>query len=367
MALFKYYRQFEGQSEEERNQGLRALAQEERSRALARIEPLDLSRTTWHDLPPAEVVAAITFHARKGMNRYSEGREDELRAALARRHGVDDRRVVVGEGAAGLLDRVAHELLTPGDQLVLPWPGYPLYPLLARDTGAEAVRVPSLDPQLLLDAVTARTRMIVLGGPNDPTGELLPAPVLDELLARLPERVVVVVDEALRDFVTSEPVDAALRLTDRHDRLVVVRSFSKAWGLAGLRCGYAVGGPGAVGTLRALAPRLGLADLSLAGALAALRTSEHVLERRVRANDRARRGMTGALEDLGLLVHPTQSGTVWVRSPDRDGAALHADLERAGVVVQAGGTLGDDRHVRITARDSAATERLVRALRAGAA
>jgi histidinol-phosphate aminotransferase len=367
VGLFRYYRQFEGLSEEEVNRGLRERAQEERGKALARVEPLDLSRTTWHELPPAEVVAAITFHARKGLHRYAEGRELELRGALGLRHGVAPERIVIGEGASGLLDRAAHELLRAGDELVLPWPGYPLYPLLARDTGATAVRVESLDPERLLAAVTPRTRMMVLGGPNDPTGELLPAPVLAELLGRLPERVVVVLDEALRDFVTAEPVDAALRLTDDSDRLVVVRSFSKAWGLAGLRCGYAVAGPGAGDLLRRLAPRLGSADLSLAGALAAVRTSGDVLARRVRDNDRERRAMARALAGLGLLVHPSQAGALWVRAPERDGAALHAELDRAGVLVQSGVPLGDDHHVRIAVRDEAATSRLLRALGAGRA
>lgn len=362
MGLFRYYRQFEGQSEEERNAGLRERAREERGRALARVEPLDLARTTWHGLPPAEVVAAITFHARKGLNRYADGREAELRAALAERHAVDPVRVVVGEGASGILDRAARELLAPGDELVLPWPGYPLYPLLARGTGATAVRVPTLDPQGLLDAVTPRTRVVLLGGPNDPTGELLPAPALQRLLELLPERVVVVVDEALRDWVTAEPVDAALRLTDRSDRLLVIRSFSKAWGLAGLRCGYAVGGAGAGPLLRALAPPLGSADLSLAGALAAVRTASEVLAHRVRGVARERIALAAQLADLGLLVHPSQSGTLWVRAPDRDGAALHAQLERAGVLVQSGVPLGDDRHVRVAVRDPAARERLVRAL-----
>ena len=362
MGLFRYYRQFEGQSEEERNAGLREQAREERSRALARVEPLDLARTTWHGLPPAEVVAAITFHARKGLNRYADGRETELRGALADRHGVTAGRVVVGEGASGILDRAARELLVPGDEVVLPWPGYPLYPLLAQRTGASPVRVPTLDPQALLEAVTPRTRLVLLGGPNDPTGELLPAAALERLLELLPERVVVVVDEALREFVTAEPVDATLRLTDRSDRLVVVRSFSKAWGLAGLRCGYAVGGAGAGALLRELAPPLGSADLSLAGALAAVRTASEVLDRRVLEVARERTALAAELATHGLLVHPSQSGALWVRAPDRDGATLHAQLERGGVRVQSGAPLGDPRHVRIAVRDAAARARLVRAL-----
>lgn len=365
MGLFNYYRQFEALSEDEVNADLREKARESRARALAHVEPVDLARTTWHELPPAEVVSAITFHARKGLHRYAEGRDVELREALAGRHGVDAARIVVGDGASGLLSRAAHELLDPGDELVLPWPGYPLYPLMARDTHATAVTVPSLDPQRILDAVTPRTRMLVLGSPNDPTGELLPAGVLGELLGRLPERVVVLLDEALREFVTEEATDATLRLTDRFDRLVVVRSFSKAWGLAGLRCGYAVGGAGASDLLRVLAPRLGAGDLPLAGALAAVRTAETVVGRRVRQNAQERAAMTARLEETGLLVHPSHSCALWVRSPDEDGPALHARLERGGVLVQSGVPLGDDHHVRVTVRDAETTERVLRVLRVG--
>jgi histidinol-phosphate aminotransferase len=365
VGLLRYYRQFEGLSEEEVNADLRQRAREERARALAHVEPIDLSRTTWHELPPAEVVSAITFGARKGLHRYAEGRDVALRDALAERHAVAPERIVVGDGASGILGRAAHELLAPGDELVLPWPGYPLYPLMAQDAHATAVTVPSLDPGRILDAVTSRTRMLVLGSPHDPTGELLAAPVLAELLSRLPEHVVVLLDEALRDFVTDEPTDATLALTARFPRLIVVRSFSKAWGLAGLRCGYAVGGPDADDLLRVLAPRLGAPDLSLSGALAAVRTSGAVVGRRVRETARARTAMAARLEETGLLVHPSQSSALWVRSPDEDGRTLHARLERGGVLVQSGVPLGDDRHVRITVRDGETTERVLRVLRAG--
>lgn len=365
MGLFDYYRQFEGQTHEETNVGLREEAKERRSRELARVEPVDCSRTTWHELPPAEIVSAITYHARRGMHRYAEGREVELRDALAARHAVGAERIVIGEGASGLLQRAANELLSEGDEVVLPWPSYPLYPLVARDAHATPVPVPGLDPERLLAAVTPRTRLLILGSPNDPTGALLPATVLAELLQQLPERVVVVLDEALREFVTDEPIDATLRMTDRFPQLLVVRSFSKAWGLAGLRLGYAVGHPGSLELLRLLAPRLGAADLSLAGALAAVRNTGNLIERRARANAAERRLLAEQLERLGLLVSASQSCTLWVRSPDRSGAALAEQLEHSGVLVQTGTAVGDADHVRITVRDAAATRRIVRALEAG--
>lgn len=364
MGLFDYYKQFEGLSEEEVNSDLRKRARKRRATELARIEPIDCSRTTWHEYPPSEIVDAITYNARRGLQRYAEGREAELRQLLAERHGVSPTRIVIGEGASGILQRATHELLSPGDELVIPWPCYPLYPLLARDAHATAVPVPGLDPERLLAAVTPKTRMMILGGPNDPTGELLSAAAVRELWSRLPERVVLVIDEALREFVTAEPVDATLRLTDELPRLVVVRSFSKIWGLAGLRSGYAVAHTESEELLTPLAPRLGAADLSLAGASAALRTAVPLVTARAASNARERDRLTAALTDLGLMATPSQSCAVWVRPSDGDGAALAARLEQGGVIVQNGAPLGDPSHVRVTVRDGTATERIARALAA---
>lgn len=364
MGLFDYYKQFEGLSEEEVNQGLREQARERRAAELARIEPIDCSRTTWHEYPPSPIVDAITYNARRGLQRYAEGRETELRELLARRHGVSPSRIVIGEGASGILQRATHELLAPGDELVIPWPCYPLYPLLARDAHATAVPVPGLDPERLLAAITPKTRMVILGGPNDPTGELLPAAAIRELWSRLPERVVLVIDEALREFVTSEPVDATLRLTDRLPRMIVVRSFSKIWGLAGLRSGYAVAHPESEALLAPLAPRLGAADLSLAGATAALRTAAPLVAARAASNARERDRLIAELTGLGLMTTPSQSCAVWVRPSDGDGVGLATRLERGGVIVQSGGPLGDASHVRITVREGTATERIARVLAA---
>jgi histidinol-phosphate aminotransferase len=366
MGLFDYYKQFEGLSEEEVNSDLRQRARRRRAAELARIEPIDCSRTTWPEYPPSEIVDAITYHARRGLQRYSDGREAPLRELLGQRHGLAPERLVVGEGASGILQRAAHELLGPADELVVPWPCYPLYPLLARDAHATPVPVDGLDPERLLAAVTPRTRMVVLGGPNDPTGELLPARVVRELHDHLPERVTLVLDEALREFVTAEPIDATLRLTDDLERLVVVRSFSKIWGLAGLRCGYAVAHPANHALLSSLAPRLGAADLSLAGAAAALRSTGGLVERRAAFNARERDRLTTALTDAGLMVTPSQSCAVWARPADGDGGGLAARLEQGGVIVQGGAPLGAPNHVRISVRDAAATERIARVLAAEA-
>src|SRR3954447_10844661 len=198
--LFGYYQQFEGLSEEEVNAGLREQAAERRAKELSRLEPLDLSRTTWPEYPPPAIVNAITFAARRGLHRYLDRASGELRSELAHRHGVPEGRLVVGDGVAQLIAEAAGALLEPDDELITPWPSYPLYPIVARHARGHAVPVAGFSVDAVLAAVNDRTRLVALCNPNDPTGELLGVDELARLLAALPERVVVLLDEALRDF-----------------------------------------------------------------------------------------------------------------------------------------------------------------------
>ena len=349
MGPLDYYRQFEAMTEEEVNVGKRAEAAERRARALARVEPLDLARTTWPEYPAAVVVNAITFAARRGMHRYLDRHSTELRSELAHRHEVPAGRLVVGDGCAQLLSSAAIALLEDGDELITPWPSYPLYPLMARAARGHAVPVPGFSVSTILAAVNDRTRIVTVCNPNDPTGEFLTAGQLDELLAALPERVVVLLDEALRDYVADEPVDATLGLLDKHPRLLIFRTFSKAWGLAGLRVGYALGGPGAEPLLERLEPQLGVNELAQAGALEALRTTGAVASLRGAEIASLRNRLSDGLGELGYDVTPSQANVVWVAAPDGiGGGELAARLERLGVVVAGGGPLGEAERVRMT-------------------
>jgi histidinol-phosphate aminotransferase len=364
MGLLDRYRQFEAMTEEEVNARLREEADQRRRRAPARVEPIDLSRTTWAEYPPPAVVNAITFAARRGLHRYLDRHASELRAELAARHGVPVERLVVGGGAAQLLSAAAQALLEPLDELITPWPSYPLYPVMARRARGHAVPVAGFGVEPLLAAVNERTRIVALCNPNDPTGELLDVARLDELLGALPERVVVLLDEALRDFVAAEPRDAALALLEDHPRLLVFRTFSKAWGLAGLRCGYALGGPGAEPLLEQLAPELGLNELAQAGVLEALRTSEALVASRAAGVGAERGRLVPRLRALGVEVGPSEANFLWLRADGVDGADLAHRLERHGVIVQAGGAFGDAAHVRVTVPPGEAGDRLVGGLAA---
>src|SRR3954451_11386561 len=362
MGLLDYYRQFQGLSDEEVSEQLREQAAERRARALAKLEPLDLSHTTSPELPPSTVVNAVTFIARRGMMRYIDPHAKELRAELAAGLAMPVHQVVVGNGAAQLLGAAVHALMEPGDELVTPWPSYPLYPLLARRARGHAVPVPGWGTEAILRAINDRTRVVALCNPNDPTGEFMDTDALDALLAELPERVVVLLDEALGDY-AEQPRDAALALLETHPRLIVFRTFSKAWGLAGLRCGYAVGGPESPPLLERLEPELGVNELGQAGVLEARRAAPRVVARRVEAVRAERERLVGELRALGCDVPDTQANVVWIEAPGIDGAELAARMQRAGVIVAGGARFGDPSRVRAAVQARAAGERLLSAVR----
>ena len=362
MGLLDYYRQFEGMSEEEVNQGLREQAAERRRKALTRVETLDLSQTTWPELAHPSIVTAITFIARRGLQRYPHLRGSRLHDELAARHGVDPGRLILGNGAAELLSAATRALIEPGQRLITSWPSYPLYPIMARRAHGHAAPVTGGVDELLEAAAEHNTRVIALASPNDPTGELLPSGELARLLDGLPEGVAVLLDESLVEFADAQPTDSSLELLEHHPRLLVFRSFSKAWGLAGLRIGYALGAPGAEDLLAELAPDLGVSEVSQAGALEALRSCSEQLAERVRLISAERVALSGALHERGFEVTDSQANFLWAAHPSLDGGELVARLARAGVLIAGGDALGESRHVRIGLRNSASSERFLGAL-----
>jgi histidinol-phosphate aminotransferase len=367
VGLLDYYKKFEGMSDAEVSAELRKRAEERRKHALAKIEPLDLSRTTWHELPHPDVVAAITYAARRGMNRPADPQALELRRELGRRHGLEPERVAVGNGASTLLRVAARLLMGPEEELVTSWPSYPLYPLMARASGGRAVPVPGHDADALFAAVDQRTRLIAVCNPNDPTGAFLPAADLRRLLERLPDHVTVLLDEALGDFVDDEDANATLELLDDFPRLLIFRTFSKAYGLAGMRCGYVLGGPGSEGLLEGIGPPLGVSDLAQAGALEALRKCGPQVTRRRAAVGAERARLADALTDLPVDGPASQANLVWLRAPGLADGELLEGLRRSGVIVHAGAEWGEPDHVRAAIQSPPATARLIEGLKAATA
>jgi histidinol-phosphate aminotransferase len=362
VGLLDYYRQFEDVDQEEWNRGLRERRAREKATALQRVVTVDLSGTEWPDMPNAEVVNAAIARARGRVNGYPDRHASGIRTLLAERHGVAAEQIVVGNGAAELLQTAAFALLRPGDELVTPWPSYPLYPLMASRAGARPVAVEGGSASVY-EAVGDGTRAIALCNPNDPTGTYLPADDVRRLAAALPEHVHLLVDEAYIQFQDVEPEDSVLRLVDDFERVLVFRTFSKIYGISGLRAGYAVGSAGAGRLLDAIAPALGVNALTQAAVEHALRFGADEIARRRKLVIEQRRRLERELHDLAVDAAPSQANFLWLSAAGLTGSELAARLEQKGVLVAAGGPLGADDHVRAAVRGAAATDRLISALR----
>jgi histidinol-phosphate aminotransferase len=366
VGLLDYYRQFDDMDEEEVNQGLRKKRRREKEMELQVVPNLDLSSTEWPDFPNSEVMNAAIFAARGRVNGYPDRFASGIRGHLAERHGLDPEQIVFGNGATELLQEAALVLLSPGDELVTHWPSYPLFPLMAARAGGRPVAVDgaggAADPEALLAAVTDRTRVVVVCNPNDPTGDYLPSQSLQWLLSQLPDHVHVFLDEAYIHFQDIEPVDACLRLVGDFPRLLVFRTFSKAYGMAGLRAGYVAGSTEAARELEAISPPLGVNALTQVAVEYALSHGDGEVDRRRNLVIEQRKRVLAAIPGLPVDASASQGNFIWMTKPGMSGAMLASRLENEGVIVAPGGPLGADDHVRVAVRGAAASERLIAAL-----
>jgi histidinol-phosphate aminotransferase len=366
LGLLDYYRRYEEIDPAEVNRGLRERRRRERRLALEHVAELDLSSTEWPELPSAEVANAAIARARGRLNGYPDPHAIEVRELLAARHGLDPTQIALGNGAGELMRTAAYLLLAPGDELITPWPSYPLFPLMASAAGGRPVAVEighrPPDVAALIEAVTPRTRVIAICNPNDPTGSYLPATDIAALLAQIPEGVHVLLDEAYAQFQDVEHEDAGLALVHEHPRLFVFRTFSKVYGLSGLRGGYVVASVAASSALEALAPVHGVNAMTQAALAYALRRGDAEVARRRDSVLEGRRRLFAGLADMPFEAAPSEANFAWLQLPGVTGADLRARLERSGILVAAGRALGDEHHVRAAVRGSAGVERLLAGL-----
>jgi histidinol-phosphate aminotransferase len=344
-----YYRQFEELSPEEISRELLERRDEARARALAEIPPLDLATPAWHEPPDPEAVNAATYALRRAVNAYPD--PAPLREALAARHGVAPDRVAPGHGAGELLRGALREIAR-GGEVAIAWPAWGPLPRLVHEAGGVPVPA-SPDVEGLLGAVGPETRAVIVCTPDDPTGATFP---LDELAAGLDESVWLVVDAALAEFAPDEPGEPA------RERVLVVRSFSKAHAMAGFRAGYALGNDPEL--LRRIAPVAGVSAPAQAAMLWAVHSGAAVVARRRAAAARERDRLADALRGTPFSFPAGHGPLVWLESAEHDGRAIAGHLAGQRIYVTPGEAWGDDRHVRIALRDGAATDRLVEALRA---
>lgn len=367
MGLLDYYRQFEDIPEEEINRELRRRSAEAKAKALAEVPVLDLSSTEWPDFPNAEVMNAAIFAARGRVNGYPDRTAAGIRATLGERHGVPAEQVVVGDGATALIGAALAAVAGGGGDVVMPWPSYALFPVLARHAGAHPVPVMlasdgRVDPDAITNAVGASTRAVLVCNPNDPTGTRIEAEAIAALARAIGPDIPLIVDEAYVQFQTSEEADAVLGLIHAVENLLVARTFSKIYGLSGLRAGYVVGSAAAVPLLGRIGPVLGVNALTQAGIVHALKIGDPEVARRRALVVEQRRRLFDTLVDLPLDGLPSEANFAWLRAPGMTGSELAARLEENGVLVARGGALGEEDHIRVAIRGAAATERFLGAL-----
>lgn len=319
------------------------------------------------DPPLPAVVEAIT-RTLSGLNRYPDPSNSGLRTALSNRYGVPANRIAIGNGSCDILLAAGEALLEPGAEVVYAWPSFSVYPHLAAASGARAITVElndrdEHDLDAMLAEVTAATRMVIVCNPNNPTSTALPYEQLAAFVGRVPRHVVVVLDEAYCEFNLLEDPDATLPLLDKHPNLVLLRTFSKIYGLAGMRVGFALcGGEDFVQAVNQVRQPFFCNVAAQAAAIEALRHQDAVAERVERAVV-ARVTLQDGLERLGVRVAESQANFAWLHLPDpQTETAVIDGLRERGVLVRAGTALGREGALRVTYGTPHENERFLAAM-----
>ena len=323
----------------------------------AGLTPFKLSSNENPYAPLPGVLEAIATAA-AGMNRYPDPASTALVDALAERHGVPRDHLALGTGSVGLLQQVVQVSAGPGDEVLYAWRSFEAYPIMTIIGGATPVQVPlradeTHDLDAMADAVTDRTRLIFVCTPNNPTGTVVRQDDLERFLERVPDDVLVIVDEAYVEFVRDP--DAVRGLDTYRDRpnVAVLRTFSKAYGLAGLRVGFAIAHPRVAQALRQTQVPFGVSTIAAAAAIASLAAEDALLDR-VEALVGERTRVEAALADQGWRLPASQANFVWLRLGDRIGE-LVAACEAVNLAVR---PYGDD-GVRVTIGEPEANDRFL--------
>ncbi|WP_274560492.1 histidinol-phosphate transaminase [Streptomyces spiramyceticus] len=287
--------------------------------------------------PPLPGVLESAIAAAGNFNRYPDMACTGLMNELADRFGVPVTHLATGTGSVGVAQSLLQATSGPGDEVIYAWRSFEAYPIITQISGATAVQVPLTagdvhDLDAMADAITDRTRLIFVCNPNNPTGTAVRRAELERFLDRVPSDVLVVLDEAYREFVRDADVPDGIELYRSRPNVAVLRTFSKAYGLAGLRVGFAVAHEPVAAALRKTAVPFGVSQLAQDAAVASLRAEDELLGR-VGSLVCERKRVHEALVKQGWTVPDTQANFVWMRLGERT-ADFAAACEKAGVVVR---------------------------------
>ncbi|TJZ50239.1 histidinol-phosphate transaminase [Streptomyces piniterrae] len=305
--------------------------------------------------PPLPGVLESAVSAAGSFNRYPDMACTGLMAELSEHFSVPVEHLATGTGSVGVAQQLIQSTAGPGDEVIYAWRSFEAYPIITQVSGASSVKVPLTsgevhDLDAMLAAITDRTRLIFVCNPNNPTGTVVRRAELESFLDRVPSDVLVVLDEAYREFIRDPEVPDGIEIYRDRPNVCVLRTFSKAYGLAGLRVGFAVAHEPVAAALRKTAVPFGVSQLAQDAAVASLRSEAALLERvdsLVTERARVYEGLVGQ----GWTVPESQANFVWLRLGDRT-TDFAAACERAGVVVRPFAGEG----VRVTIGESAAMD-----------
>jgi len=315
-------------------------------------------------LGPSPLAVRAANEALAASNRYAEDNGPQLRRELARRHNVSADQIVLGAGATELIYLAAQLLLRPGDAGVTSHGSFPLYYIAIRSTGARLIETPLRDYHFDLDAIaqtlSAETKLVFLANPNNPTGTMFTADQSDAFLARVPDHVLIVLDEAYCDYVERPDYSRAIDIAKRRGNLLVLRTFSKVYGLAGLRIGYGLGPAALLNELNKIRAPFNTSGVAQAAALAALDDREHV-RRSIDANNAGLVQIAAGLKELSIRCVPSVANFILAEFA-YDTGPLSEELAKRGVIVRPMRALGFPQAIRVSVGTRAENDKFLTTL-----
>lgn len=296
--------------------------------------------------PSRKAVDALTPEVVGALNRYPDGGAFYLTKALAERHGVLEDQIILGNGSNEVIDIAVRTFMRPGDEAVMAWPSFVVYPMSVQAQGCHGVRVPlrdfKHDLKKMAEAVTKSTKIVFVANPNNPTGTINTQDEFDRLMGALPDGVLVIVDEAYNEYVASTDYADSMKHMRSGRNVLVLRTFSKIYGLAGLRIGYGITRPDIARDMNRIREPFNTNSLAQAAALAALSDAEHV-ERSKRINEEGKSYLYREFEALRIKYIPTEANFIFM-FPGKPSAEVYDALLKRGVIVR---PMGED-SIRVT-------------------
>ncbi len=285
--------------------------------------------------PSPKAVAAIK-KALEGLNRYPDGSGFHLAQALAKKYEIDPGQVILGNGSNELIELLVRTFVRPGDEVISADPSFVVYAMITQAAGATNVVVPCKDYRHDLDAmadrITPRTRIVFIANPNNPTGTMNTSAEMERFLGRVPDHVIVAVDEAYFEYATHADYPDSLDFLREGKNIVALRTFSKIYGLAGLRIGYGITTGEIASLMNKVRQPFNTNELAQIGAVAALADRKHV-ERSVASNNEGRQFLSQSFGRLGISYVPTETNFVYIETV-LDGRELYTALLKQGVIIR---------------------------------